>query len=62
MRNRVVVTGVGFVTPLGSDVETVWRRLLNGESGVGRIARFDASNFPTQIAAEVRDWDLSEVG
>lgn len=62
MRRRVVVTGMGYVTPLGADLETVWRRLLNGESGIGYITLFDASNFPTKISAEVRDWDLSDVG
>jgi len=62
VRRRVVVTGIGWVTPLGSDVETVWRRLLAGHSGVGPITHFDAANFPTQIAAEVHDWDLSDVG
>ena len=61
-RRRVVVTGIGLVTPLGAEIETVWRRLLAGESGVDSITRFDASNFPTKIAAEVRDWDLSDVG
>ncbi|MGA2619203.1 MAG: beta-ketoacyl-ACP synthase II [Thermoguttaceae bacterium] len=62
MRRRVVVTGMGLVTPLGSDRETVWKRLLAGESGVDYITLFDAANFPTKIAAEVRNWDLSEVG
>ncbi|MBR2003692.1 MAG: beta-ketoacyl-ACP synthase II [Thermoguttaceae bacterium] len=62
MNRRVVVTGIGLVTPLGADVETVWSRLLNGESGVGRITLFDASNFATQIAAEVKDWDISAIG
>ncbi len=62
MRRRVVVTGIGCVTPLGSEIETVWSRLLAGESGVGYITHFDASNFPTRISAEVRDWDLSDVG
>jgi len=62
MRRRVVVTGIGWVTPLGTEIEAVWKRLLNSESGVGYITRFDASNFPTKIAAEVRNWDLSEVG
>ncbi len=62
MRRRVVVTGIGCVTPLGVDVETVWQRLLAGESGVGYTTLFDASNFPTKISAEVRNWDLSEVG
>ena len=61
-RRRVVVTGIGLVTPLGAEIETVWRRLLAGESGVDYITHFDASNFPTKIAAEVRDWDLSDVG
>jgi 3-oxoacyl-[acyl-carrier-protein] synthase II len=62
MRRRVVITGIGCVTPLGAEIETVWRRLLAGESGVGYITRFDASSFPTKISAEVRDWDLSDVG
>ena len=62
MRRRVVVTGIGCVTPLGSDIETIWKRVLAGESGIGYISLFDASNFPTKIAAEVRDWDLSDVG
>jgi 3-oxoacyl-[acyl-carrier-protein] synthase II len=62
MRRRVVVTGIGWVTPLGADIEPVWKRLLAGESGVGYITHFDASNFPTKISAEVRQWDLSDVG
>jgi len=62
MRQRVVVTGIGLVTPLGSEIEQVWARLLQGESGVGYTTLFDASNFPSQISAEVRDWDLSDVG
>ena len=62
MTQRVVVTGMGLVVPLGSDVAVVWRRILNGESGVGYTTLFDGSRFPTKIAAEVRDWDLSDVG
>ena len=62
MRRRVVVTGAGLVTPLGADLETVWSRLLAGESGIGYTTLFDASSFPTKISAEVRDWDLSDVG
>jgi 3-oxoacyl-[acyl-carrier-protein] synthase II len=62
MRRRVVVTGIGCVTPLGADLETVWRRLLAGESGIGYTTLFDASNFPTKISAEVRNWDIGEVG
>lgn len=56
MSRRVVVTGMGCVTPLGCDVPTMWRRLLAGESGVGRTTLFDATNFPTQISAEVREF------
>ena len=61
-RNRVVITGVGCVTPLGSDVHQVWNRLTEGRSGVGRLTIFDASRFPVQIAAEVKDWSIAEVG
>src|SRR3972149_5743455 len=62
MRRRVVVTGIGCVTPLGTEIETIWKRLLAGESGIGYTTLFDASNFPTKISAEVRNWDLSDVG
>ena len=62
MRQRVVVTGIGCVTPLGAEIDTIWRRLLAGESGIGYTTLFDASNFPTKISAEVRDWDVSDVG
>jgi 3-oxoacyl-[acyl-carrier-protein] synthase II len=54
---RVVVTGLGVVSPLGHDLDTFWNRLLAGECGVGRISSFDASGFDTQIAAEVKDFD-----
>ena len=50
---RVAVTGIGMVTPLGNDVASTWNALLSGESGVREIAGFDASGFPTRIAAEV---------
>ncbi len=53
---------MGCVTPLGNDVHTLWRRLLAGDSGIGYTTLFDASNFPTKISAEVRDWDVSAVG
>jgi 3-oxoacyl-[acyl-carrier-protein] synthase II len=51
--HRVVVTGMGALTPLGLDVETTWKNLLSGESGVRRITRFDVSGYPTQFAGEV---------
>ncbi len=56
---RVVVTGLGIVSPVGNDVETFWNQLLAGYCGVDRIAAFDASRFDTQIAAEVKDFDPS---
>ncbi len=62
MRRRVVVTGMGWVTPLGSDLDTVWQRVLAGESGIGYTTLFDAREFPTRISAEVRDWSVAEVG
>jgi 3-oxoacyl-[acyl-carrier-protein] synthase II len=52
---RVVITGMGAVTPLGNDLPTTWRRLVAGESGVDRIHAFDPSPFTVQIAAEVKD-------
>jgi 3-oxoacyl-[acyl-carrier-protein] synthase II len=55
---RVVITGLGVVTPLGHQVDTFWQNLLAGQCGVGRIARFDPSKFDCQIAAEVKDFDL----
>lgn len=57
---RIVVTGTGWVTPLGHDIESVWKRLLNGESGMAPITRFDARTFPTSFAAEVRDYDVRQ--
>lgn len=53
---RVVVTGVGWVTPLGHDIPEVWEKLLNGESGACGITRFDTSEYPTRIGAEVKDF------
>jgi 3-oxoacyl-[acyl-carrier-protein] synthase II len=53
---RVVITGVGLVTPLGTGTEKNWSSLVEGRSGIGRIRRFDASSFPTRIAGEVTDF------
>jgi 3-oxoacyl-[acyl-carrier-protein] synthase II len=58
--NRVVITGIGWVTPMGHSIEGVWKRLLNGESGIARTTLFDASTFPTSISAEVKDYRLSD--
>jgi 3-oxoacyl-[acyl-carrier-protein] synthase II len=57
---RVVVTGMGLVTPLGNDVETTWRRLIEGRSGIGPITRFDASHHDTKIAGEVKEFDVEQ--
>ncbi|MFO7817741.1 MAG: beta-ketoacyl-ACP synthase II [Thermodesulfobacteriota bacterium] len=59
MTNRVVVTGLSGITPIGNDLQQSWTNLLNGESGVGRITRFDCSEFATKIAAEVKDLDVN---
>ena len=58
-RRRVVVTGLGMINPLGNDVKTVWDALIAGRSGVGNITIFDASQYPTKIAAEIRNWDVA---
>jgi 3-oxoacyl-[acyl-carrier-protein] synthase II len=57
MRRRVVVTGVGGITPVGNDVATTWQSLLAGKSGSGPITKFDAKKFPVQFAAEVKGFD-----
>src|SRR6476661_934789 len=58
---RVVVTGLGAVTPIGADAPSTWRAALAGESGIDFISSFDASGFPVRIAAEVKDFDPSQV-
>jgi 3-oxoacyl-[acyl-carrier-protein] synthase II len=62
MRRRVVVTGIGCVNPLGPNVEQLWTALQEGKSGVAPTTIFDASSFPTKIASEVKDWDVSKEG
>lgn len=59
-RNRVVVTGMGLVCPLGHEVENVWKQMMNGGSGVEMTSIFDASTFPTKFSAEVKNYDLSK--
>jgi beta-ketoacyl-acyl-carrier-protein synthase II len=54
---RVAITGLGFVTPIGNDMETVWSSLVEGVSGVGPITRFDTTDYPTKIAGEVKDFE-----
>jgi 3-oxoacyl-[acyl-carrier-protein] synthase II len=58
-KRRVVVTGLGIVSPVGSTVQGAWDAILRGESGIGPIKRFDVSTFPTRFAGEVRDFDVT---
>lgn len=59
-RRRVVITGLGHVSPLGNDVATGWANLVAGRSGITRITRFDASDMACQIAGEVKDFNISD--
>jgi 3-oxoacyl-[acyl-carrier-protein] synthase II len=59
MNQRVVVTGMGVMTSLGHDLETFWGNLLEGKSGVGYIELFDVTEYPTQIAAEIKNFDYT---
>lgn len=58
-QRRVVVTGLGIISPVGNKVAQAWENIANGRSGIGRISRFDAQAFPTQIAGEVANFDLA---
>jgi 3-oxoacyl-[acyl-carrier-protein] synthase II len=58
-RRRVVVTGLGIVCPVGNSVDEAWKNILAGRSGITRITRFDASAFPSQIAGEVKGFDVA---
>jgi 3-oxoacyl-[acyl-carrier-protein] synthase II len=56
-KRRVVITGLGIVSPVGNDVATAWKNIVAGKSGIGPVTHFDTSAFPTRIAGEVRDFD-----
>lgn len=60
MSRRVVVTGMGWITPLGHDIETAWKAILGGDSGIAKTTIFDAKTFPTQFSSEVKHFDLSK--
>jgi len=60
-RRRVVVTGLGVISPVGNDVPTAWGNLVAGKSGIGPITRFDAKDFRVQIAGEVRDFNVESI-
>ncbi|WP_406564899.1 beta-ketoacyl-ACP synthase II [Bacillus alkalisoli] len=57
MKKRVVVTGIGAVTPIGNDANTTWESAINGVSGVGALTRVDSGQFPTKVAAELKDFN-----
>lgn len=59
-RRRVVVTGLGIISPVGNTVTEAWNNIIAGKSGIGRITRFDASAFASQIAGEVKDFDVGQ--
>ncbi len=61
MRKRVVITGMGCISPVGNDVPSLWSNILSGKSGVGQITHYDTANFEVKIGAEVRGFDAAEL-
>ncbi len=59
-RRRVVITGLGIISPVGNTVDEAWRNIVDGRSGIDRITRFDASAFPVRIAGEVKDFNVGQ--
>src|SRR3989454_7524186 len=57
---RVVITGIGVITPLGNDLNVLWQNLLAGKSGIGPVTRFDTANFDSKIGGEVNDFNAEE--
>ncbi|NYE21784.1 beta-ketoacyl-ACP synthase II [Pigmentiphaga litoralis] len=60
MKRRVVITGLGIVSPVGNDIATAWDNIVNGRSGIDRITRFDSTDFNCHIAGEVKNFDLTK--
>lgn len=60
MKRRVVITGLGIVSPVGNDIQTAWNNIVGGQSGIGRITRFDPTDFNCHIAGEVKDFDITQ--
>jgi len=60
IKRRVVVTGIGAVTPLGNDAETTWENIIAGKSGIGPLTRLNAEEFPVKVAAEVKDFNIEQ--
>src|SRR4051812_35027072 len=59
MKRRVVITGLGPITAIGTGREAFWQSIRAGRSGIGRVTRFDTSEFKAQCAAEINDWDAT---
>ncbi|MET0331943.1 MAG: beta-ketoacyl-ACP synthase II, partial [Dyella sp.] len=59
-KRRVVVTGMGIISPVGNDIATAWEHILKGVSGIGMVSHFDATHYATRIAGEVRNFDASQ--
>ena len=57
---RVVITGIGAVTPLGNNIETTWEAVKAGKSGVGPLTRVDADLYPSKVAAEIKDFSIED--
>lgn len=62
MEKRVVITGLGVISPVGAGKEELWNALMEGKSGIGRITRFDPTDYATQIAGEVKDFNAADYG
>lgn len=60
MKRRVVITGIGAVTPLGNTVDETWSAIKEGKSGIGPLTRVDAELFPAKVAAEVKNFDIEQ--
>ncbi|MBE0069790.1 beta-ketoacyl-ACP synthase II [Thermoanaerobacterium thermosaccharolyticum] len=58
--NRVVITGIGAITPIGNSIDELWDSLINGRSGIDKVTGFDVSSYPTKLAAEVKDFEPTE--
>jgi len=59
-KRRVVITGLGLVSPVGSTVQSAWDAILRGESGIAPVTRFDVSAFPTRFGGAVREFDVAQ--
>ena len=60
MKKRVVVTGIGAVSPVGNDAETSWQNVIAGKSGIGPLTRLDPDEYSAKVAAEVKDFDIEK--